>query len=70
MPRQTEEQNVLEFARKWEPYGGADASEILLCFGLDVGSFKARLHHTLTRQAVPDLDPDLRWRLLRYAATR
>jgi len=70
MPRQTEDEIVLEFARKWEPYGGADASEILLCFGLDINGYKARLHRTLTRQTVLELDPNLRWRLLRYAAAR
>ncbi|MGF0312067.1 MULTISPECIES: DUF3263 domain-containing protein [Nocardiaceae] len=70
MPRQTEDAVVLDFARKWEPYGGADASEILLCFGLSVDEFRARLHRILTRKSAFDLEPDLHRRLLRYAATR
>ncbi|CAH0126563.1 DUF3263 domain-containing protein [Rhodococcus fascians] len=70
MPRQTEDAVVLDFARRWEPYGGADASEILLCFGLSVDEFRARLHRILTRTTAYDLDPGVYRRLLRYAATR
>ncbi|OZF26111.1 DUF3263 domain-containing protein [Rhodococcus sp. 14-2483-1-2] len=70
MQRHTEDQIVLEFARKWEPYGGADASEILVCFGLSVDQYRARLQSALTRQSALDLDPTLYRRLLRYATTR
>ncbi|MGF0311801.1 MULTISPECIES: DUF3263 domain-containing protein [Nocardiaceae] len=68
--RQTEEQILLDFACAWEPYGGADASEILLKFGLSVGAFRARLHRILSRQGALELDPGLYRRLLRYSTSR
>ncbi|NIL84661.1 hypothetical protein CH281_18500 [Rhodococcus sp. 06-221-2] len=70
MSKRTEDEFILDFARKWEPYGGADTLEILLLFGLSVDRYKARLTDVLTGQSARGLDAGLRSRLLLYAAAR
>ena len=70
MPKGTEDEFILDFARRWEPFGGADTLEILLLFGLSVDRYKARLHRVLEGQSAHRLDAGLRLRLLEYAADR
>lgn len=68
MSRTADDETLVAFACRWEPYGGADASEILVCFGLSVDEYRARLYRALTRSAAPAVDPDVHQRLLRYSA--
>lgn len=62
----TEDALLLKFASEWEPYGGAEASEIFTQFGIGRGEFRARLHRILTVAVAADMDRGLYRRLLRY----
>ncbi len=70
MPNSTPFQDdaILAFACKWEPYGGADASEIFVCFGLSAKEYRARLHRALTQSVAIEVGTPVYRRLLRYAA--
>lgn len=68
MSRTADDDTLVAFACRWEPYGGADPSEIYVCFGFSVDEYRARLHSALTRSATPTVDPDVHQRLLRYCA--
>lgn len=60
---------LISFAVRWEPYGGADASEIFVCFGLSEQQYRVRLWHALGRsgQGSAGIEAQLRARLLRYS---
>ncbi|OZD67922.1 hypothetical protein CH272_00300 [Rhodococcus sp. 05-340-1] len=62
---------LITFAARWEPYGGADASEIFVCFGLSESQYRARLYQALTRSGhgAVDVDARVRTRLLRYSTS-
>ncbi|MBA4026436.1 MAG: hypothetical protein C0482_29195 [Gordonia sp.] len=50
---------MLEFAVRWHPYGGGDAGDILVEFGLTDRDYFTRLSTLLTtRSLAAGLDPD------------
>lgn len=50
---------MLEFAVRWHPYGGGEAGDILVEFGLSGRDFFTRLSTLLsTRSLAAGLDPD------------
>ncbi|KQU31468.1 MULTISPECIES: hypothetical protein [Nocardiaceae] len=58
---------LMDFALKWEPYGGAPDSEIFIEFGLGAGDFKRRLFVLLSKpDHVAPIDPERRGRLVDY----
>ncbi|MFT7022434.1 MAG: hypothetical protein ACJA07_001518 [Rhodococcus sp. (in: high G+C Gram-positive bacteria)] len=60
--------DIVRFALRWHPYQGADASEVLLCFGTSMPMFGERLHQSLTDCAHGVvLDPVVHSELLEYA---
>lgn len=44
-----EAKELLEFARKWEPFGGAPADEVFVRFGLSPRRFAQRLREALPK---------------------
>ncbi|KZE98232.1 MULTISPECIES: hypothetical protein [unclassified Rhodococcus (in: high G+C Gram-positive bacteria)] len=64
----TEDAILLNFAAQWQPYGGPEASEIFLRFGIGRGEFRARVHRALTRAGAADMDIKVYRSLLRYAS--
>lgn len=60
--------DIVRFAVRWHPYQGADASEVLLCFGIGMQMFGEKLHGLLTESAHGVvLDRALHAELLHYA---
>lgn len=55
---------IVEFAQRWDPYGGPAPSEIFLHFGCDVEAYQNRLRSALN--VVVDTDSDRRNRLIEY----
>lgn len=43
--------DLVGFAVRWHPYGGADASEVLVCFGINLRTYGERLHTALVDSA-------------------
>ncbi|WP_128645602.1 hypothetical protein [Rhodococcus sp. BS-15] len=43
--------DLVEFAVRWHPYGGADASEVLVCFGISLHTYGERLSAALAGSA-------------------
>lgn len=68
MSRPTEDGLLVAFASAWEPYGGADASDIFVEFGIGLHEYRDRLNRALTREIPPGMTTALHRRLLRYAA--
>lgn len=61
-------EEIIRFAVRWHPYQGADASEVLLCFGISMRVFGERLRYSLTESAHGViLEADMRRVLLKYA---
>ncbi|BAH55324.1 hypothetical protein [Rhodococcus opacus] len=58
--------DLLDFAAKWEPYGGAPTVDIFVTFGLTADLYRSRLARALTSTAANGLEPDQRQRLLDY----
>ncbi|MFD7010862.1 DUF3263 domain-containing protein [Rhodococcus jostii] len=46
-----EDQDLLDFASQWLPYGGARSEDILVNFGMTPAQFKMRIHRILTSAA-------------------
>ncbi|WP_144407341.1 hypothetical protein [Rhodococcus sp. B7740] len=68
MSRLSEDALLVAFAAAWEPYGGADAADVFVQFGIGLNEYRDRLNRTLTREMPSDMTADLHRRLLRYAA--
>nr|WP_296765444.1 hypothetical protein [Rhodococcus sp. (in: high G+C Gram-positive bacteria)] len=68
MSRTADDDTLVAFACRWEPYGGADASEIFVCFGLSVDKYRSLLRRALAGSGATDLSPEVHQRLVRYAA--
>lgn len=58
---------LLAFATKWEPYGGAPTVDIFVTFGLTDDQYRSRLAQALTSTSVNGIEPDQRQLLLDYA---
>ncbi|MFF2107121.1 DUF3263 domain-containing protein [Rhodococcus koreensis] len=61
-----EDAQILEFARRWLPYGGGNTGDLLVEFGLTPDGYISRLRRILDGPAVYQLDPQLRVRLREY----
>ncbi|MDV6248057.1 DUF3263 domain-containing protein [Rhodococcus opacus] len=46
-----EDQDLLDFAIRWVPYGGARREDILVNFGMTPAQFRIRIHQILISQA-------------------
>ncbi|MGW5153744.1 DUF3263 domain-containing protein [Rhodococcus koreensis] len=46
-----EDQDLLDFASQWLPYGGARREDILVNFGMTPAQFNMRIHRILTSVA-------------------
>ncbi|WP_155290427.1 DUF3263 domain-containing protein [Rhodococcoides fascians] len=54
----TEQATMLEFALRWQPYGGGDSGDILVKFGLTDQAYFTRLALLLANRSVAaGLDP-------------
>jgi hypothetical protein len=51
-----EAERMLDFARRWYPYGGGSAEDILVEFGIGERDYFKRLTDVLDAQAGPDGD--------------
>lgn len=61
---------IIEFARRWLPYGGGNTGDLLVEFGMTPACYIARLGKILDSPAVQRLDPQLRADLRTFVATR
>ncbi|MGW5385723.1 DUF3263 domain-containing protein [Nocardia sp. NPDC003963] len=48
---------ILEFARRWLPYGGASSGDVLVEFGMTPAGYLARLRRVLDAPVSRRLDP-------------
>lgn len=51
LERRFDPPDLVGFAVRWQPYGGADASEVLVCFGISLRAYGERLHAALAGSA-------------------
>jgi hypothetical protein len=59
---------LVDFAVKWEPFGGAPTEEVFVAFGLDMREYKRRLFVRLSKpDRAGSIDPTLRGRLIAYS---
>ncbi|WP_016883737.1 MULTISPECIES: DUF3263 domain-containing protein [unclassified Rhodococcus (in: high G+C Gram-positive bacteria)] len=65
-----EDAQVIEFARRWLPYGGGTTGDLLVEFGMTPACYVARLRKILAGPAGACLDPQLRADLGRFVAVR
>ncbi|MFC8181594.1 hypothetical protein ACFULT_22175 [Rhodococcus sp. NPDC057297] len=65
--RESELDPLIEFAVKWEPYGGASASEVFVEFGIGMVEYRRRLFQILSKPDRGGLNPELASRLLAYS---
>ncbi|QSE86908.1 DUF3263 domain-containing protein [Rhodococcus koreensis] len=65
-----EDTRIIEFARRWLPYGGGTTGDLLVEFGMTPACYLARLGKILDSPAGRQLDPQLRADLLTFVATR
>lgn len=62
-----EDAQILEFARRWLPFGGGEPIDLMVEFGLTPAGYMNRLRAALNGPASSTLDPRLRLALQRYA---
>ncbi|QTJ67155.1 DUF3263 domain-containing protein [Rhodococcus sp. ZPP] len=65
-----EDSRILEFARRWLPYGGGNTGDLLVEFGMTPAGYIARLGEILDGPAGWHLDPQLRADLRSFVDTR
>nr|WP_271209274.1 DUF3263 domain-containing protein [Rhodococcus wratislaviensis]GLK33777.1 hypothetical protein GCM10017611_06200 [Rhodococcus wratislaviensis] len=61
--------DLLDFARRWAPYGGGSVEDIFVTFGWSATKFFERLEDLVTHKFLP-IDDSLRHRLLDICAHR
>ncbi|MFE7421651.1 DUF3263 domain-containing protein [Rhodococcus sp. NPDC057529] len=61
---------VVEFARRWLPYGGGTTGDLLVEFGMTPACYLARLGKILSGPVGQRLDPQLRADLRHFVAVR
>jgi hypothetical protein len=52
-----EDAQILEFARRWLPYGGGSAEDLLVEFGMTPAGYLDRLRRVLDKPVSRRLDP-------------
>ncbi|MCQ4122558.1 DUF3263 domain-containing protein [Rhodococcus tibetensis] len=65
-----EDARVIEFARRWLPYGGGNTGDLLVEFGMTPAGYLARLREILDGPAGWRLDPQLRADLCEFVTAR
>jgi hypothetical protein len=65
-----EDAQVIEFARRWLPYGGGTTGDLLIEFGMTPACYVARLGKILAGPVGRRLDPQLRSELSHFVAVR
>ena len=66
-----ERDRMLAFALQWMPYGGGDAEDIMVAFGIPPETYFRRLRHLLAEQGqLTDLDARIVDALLRVCRVR
>ncbi|MDV6286935.1 DUF3263 domain-containing protein [Rhodococcus jostii] len=63
-----EDAQILEFARRWLPYGGGNSGDLLVEFGMTPACYVARLGKILDGLAARHLEPHVRIRLREFIA--
>ncbi len=64
-----EDAQILEFARRWLPFGGGEPIDLMVEFGMTPTRYAARLAKILDGPAAVQLDPQLRGDLHRFVHT-
>ncbi|WP_213575934.1 DUF3263 domain-containing protein [Rhodococcus sp. USK13] len=65
-----EDMRIIEFARRWLPYGGGTTGDLLVEFGMTPACYIARLDSILARPTDNQLDPNFREDLRRFVSLR
>ncbi|MFD9664900.1 DUF3263 domain-containing protein [Rhodococcus sp. NPDC059968] len=65
-----EDMRIIEFARRWLPYGGGTTGDLLVEFGMTPACYIARLDSILTGPTANQLDPNFRDDLRRFVSLR
>ncbi|RZK94742.1 MAG: DUF3263 domain-containing protein [Rhodococcus sp. (in: high G+C Gram-positive bacteria)] len=65
-----EDTRIIEFARRWLPYGGGNTGDLLVEFGMTPACYIARLGKILDSPVGRCLDPQLRTDLGRFVSLR
>ncbi|MFF1946317.1 DUF3263 domain-containing protein [Rhodococcus qingshengii] len=60
-----EDRHLLDFARKWAPYGGPSADEIFVNFGMSNDRYWQRLREALETNRIEGSEAAVLWRQLR-----
>jgi uracil-DNA glycosylase len=63
-----EDAQILEFARRWMPYGGGNSGDLLVEFGMTPAGYRDRLRRILNGPVGRRLEPALRAQLTEYVA--
>lgn len=61
-----EDAQILEFARRWLPYGGGNSGDLLVEFGMTPACYVARLGKILDGPTARHLEPHVRVRLREF----
>ncbi|MGZ9886475.1 DUF3263 domain-containing protein [Rhodococcus ruber] len=70
MSSAVEDDRIVEFARRWLPYGGGSPGDLLVEFGMTPAGYLARLGEILDSPAALRLHPRLRADLRNFVAAR
>jgi hypothetical protein len=65
----SERAEMVAFALRWAPFGGGDAEDIWVRFGISADTYFQRLHAILDGPPMPGLD-DTVWQRLRVVCER
>ena len=65
-----EDMRIIEFARRWLPYGGGTTGDLLVEFGMTPDCYLARLDSILAGPRAEELDPTFRDDLRRFVSIR
>jgi hypothetical protein len=65
-----DQQAMVAFATRWEPYGGGGEDEIFPLFGIPVREFYRRVHDLVDASPSPELDEVTRNRLRTFCITK
>ncbi|MEU2006304.1 DUF3263 domain-containing protein [Rhodococcus sp. NPDC019627] len=65
-----EDLRIIEFARRWLPYGGGTTGDLLVEFGMTPACYVARLDSILAGPTANQLDPNFREDLRRFVSLR
>lgn len=63
-----EDMRIIEFARRWLPYGGGTTGDLLVEFGMTPAGYVARLNNILAGPIANQLDPNFRDDLRRFVS--